>query len=434
MDLIIDKGKCCGCSACMSICPKDAITMQSDKEGFLYPHINDELCVNCGLCKKVCTFQNGYDKEKSAEVPAGYAIKHKNEDIRANSRSGGMFTALSDHILDTLGGVVYGAGYEEHFKVVHKCAHTKEERDEFRGSKYVQSDMNGCFREIKERLKNNETVLFSGTACQTAALRQYCGEKLEKNLYLVDIVCHGVPSPMIWQDFLKTREKEFHGKVEKVDFRNKRKFGWNTHHETIVIKGKEISSRIYTKLFYKDAMLRPSCYQCIYTNKQRPSDVTLADFWGHEKAVPEFHTDNKGLSLVLGNTEKGRKWIESVLDSVDYIDVTGYPYRHTNMKRPTTRPEDREQVWEEYFDKGFVHVAEKYAGYQYKSYASRIMEDFLEKIGFSKKKKGKKKKTKKKAKKGSKKAKESTLKQVSKNILRKLGLFHFAKKIYKHFK
>ncbi|MDE7424290.1 MAG: Coenzyme F420 hydrogenase/dehydrogenase, beta subunit C-terminal domain [Lachnospiraceae bacterium] len=426
MDLIIDKGKCCGCSACMSICPKDAITMQPDKEGFLYPHINDELCVNCGLCKKVCTFQNGYDKEKSAAVPAGYAIKHKDEDIRANSRSGGMFTALSDYVLDTLGGVVYGAGYGDHFKVIHKCAHTKEERNEFRGSKYVQSDMNGCFREIKEHLKNNETVLFSGTACQTAALRQYCGEKLEKNLYLVDIVCHGVPSPMIWQDFLKMREKEFHGKIEKVNFRNKLQFGWNAHHETIVIKGNELSSRIFAKLFSKAAIYRPSCYQCIYTNKQRPSDVTLADFWGHEKAVPGFHTDNKGLSLVLGNTEKGRKWIESVLDKVDYIDVTGYPYRHTNMKRPTTRPENREQVWAEYFDKGFVYVAKKYADHEYKSYASHTMEAFLEKLGFSKKKK--------KTKKGSEKTKESTLKCFTKKTLQKLGLFNFAKKIYKHFK
>lgn len=423
MDLIIDKGKCCGCSACMSICPKDAITMQPDKEGFLYPHIDDKLCVNCGLCKKVCTFQNGYDKGKSAEVPTGYAVKHKDENIRLDSRSGGMFTALSDYVLDTLGGVVYGAGYEEHFKVVHKCAKTKEERDEFRGSKYVQSDLKGCFREIKERLKNNEVVLFSGTACQTAALRQYCGEKLEKNLYLVDIVCHGVPSPMIWQDFLNMREKEFHGKVQKVNFRDKIRFGWNTHHETIVVKGKELSSRIYTKIFYKDAMLRPSCYQCIYTNKQRPSDVTLADFWGHEKAVPRFHEDNKGLSLVLGNTQKGCDWIQSVLNTVDYVDVTGYPYRHTNMKRPTARPDDREKVWAEYFDKGFVYVAEKYANYQYKSYFSRTLENLLNKLGYSKKKK-----------KGSKKTTEPTIKRITKKLLRKLGLLEFAKKVYKHLK
>ena len=399
MNLFSNREDCCGCSACMSICPKDAITMKPDKEGFLYPQIDDTLCVNCGMCKKVCTFQNGYDKSKSAAVPAGYAVKHKDQNIRFKSRSGGMFTALTDYFFDTFHGVVYGAGYEDHFKVVHKCAHTKQERNEFRGSKYVQSDMKGCFREIKERLKNGETVLFSGTACQTAALRQYCGEKLEENLYLIDIVCHGAPSPMIWQDFLKTREKEFHGKVEKVDFRDKMKFGWNTHHETIVIKGKELSSRIYSILFMKAAIYRPSCYHCIYANKQRPSDVTLADFWGHEKAVPGFHEDNKGCSLVLGNTEKGRKWIASVLDDIDYIEVTGYPYRHTNMKRPTECPDNREQVWEEYLNKGFIYIAEKYTGYKYQSYFSRTLENFLEKLGFSKKKK--KKSASKKAKKSS---------------------------------
>ncbi len=394
MELFDEKGKCCGCTACMSICPRNAIHMEPDEEGFLYPHVNQDLCVNCGLCKTVCTFQNGYDKTKSAKIPAAYAIKHKDENIRAHSRSGGMFTAISNYVLG-LGGTVYGAGFGEHFKVEHKCAHTPKERDEFRGSKYVQSDLGGCFREIKEKLQNGERVLFSGTACQTAALRQYCGAPLRRNLYLVDIVCHGVPSPRIWQDFLALREKELHGKVTAVDFRDKEKFGWEAHYESLTIRGKKQSSRLYTGIFYKDAILRPSCYNCIYTNKRRPSDITLADFWGHEKAAPGFHEDDKGCSLVLGNTHKGRAWILKVIDEVDYVDVTGYKYRHINMHRPTTRPENRDEFWKDYFEHDFRYVAEKYTHYRYVPYPKRMLKNVLAKLGIKPKPKKKKKAAKK---------------------------------------
>lgn len=380
MELFADKGMCCGCTACMSACAHGAIRMQPDEEGFLYPHIDASLCVECGRCKTVCTFQNGYDKSRSAKVPEGYAVKHKDEAVREASRSGGMFTAISDYVLE-LGGSVYGAGFGEHFKVVHKCAHTREERDEFRGSKYVQSDLGDCFKEIKEKLKNGEKVLFSGTACQTAALRVYCGLDLRKNLYLVDIVCHGVPSPLMWQEFLKLREDELKGQVEAVDFRNKRKFGWKAHHESIVVRGEEYSSRVYTSLFYKDVTLRPSCYNCIYTNERRPSDITLADFWGSEKAVPGFHEDDKGCSLVLGNTKKGCAWIRKVLKNVDYVDVTGYKYRHVNMRKPSPKPDDRDEFWQDYFAHGFRYVAEKYTAYHYEPYAKRVLKRVLAKMG-----------------------------------------------------
>lgn len=368
MILFDDKSKCCGCTACMSTCPRKAISMQPDEEGFLYPHIDETLCVNCGLCKKVCSFQNGYDKKQSAKVPTGYAVKHKDDVVRMASRSGGMFTPLSDFIFKKYGGTVYGAGYGEHFKVEHKPATTPEERNEFRGSKYVQSDLGNCFREIKQKLRSGERVLFAGTACQTAALRRYCGKKLRKRLYLIDIVCHGVPSNQMWQEFLKLKEQEWGGEIESVDFRNKKDYGWKDHFETLVINGEAHSSKLYKTLYFSDFMLRPSCYNCIYTNMRRPSDITLADFWGHERAVPGFHEDDKGCSLVLGNTERGMIWIKKVLKKVDWVDVTGYKYRHIPLHRPPERPEERAEFWKDYHEKGFRYVAEKYTSYKYVSH------------------------------------------------------------------
>ncbi|MBQ9119743.1 MAG: Coenzyme F420 hydrogenase/dehydrogenase, beta subunit C-terminal domain [Lachnospiraceae bacterium] len=380
MKLFEEKGNCCGCTACMSICPRGAIRMEPDAEGFLYPQVDDEKCVNCGLCKTVCVFQNGYEREETEPKQTGYAVKHKKEEVREASRSGGMFTAISDYILES-GGTIYGAGYGEHFKVIHKCATTAGERDELRGSKYVQSELGNCFLEIKEKLSAGEKVLFSGTPCQTAALRAYCGEKLRKKLYLVDILCHGVPSDLMWQEFLRLREKELRGKVEQVDFRNKKRFGWQAHHESLVVKGAEYSSKIYASLYGRNMMLRPSCYQCIYTNKCRPSDVTLADFWGHEKAVPGFHEDDKGCSLVLGNTKKGRAWIRKVLEEIEWQEVTGYPYRHSAMRRPVEKPGEREQFFADYRENGFSYVAEKYGDYRPEPYIVIRAKAMLRKLG-----------------------------------------------------
>lgn len=361
MELFKEKGDCCGCSACMNVCGKHAIHMRSDEEGFLYPEIEESLCVSCEKCKEVCAFQNGY-RTKDHFVPSlGFAVKHKEEEIREQSRSGGMFTALTDYILEK-GGAVYGAGFGEHFSVQHKRAVTKEERDEFRGSKYVQSNMGDCFPKVRQDLEEGRKVLFSGTACQVAGLKRYLG-KWYHNLFTVDIVCHGTPSPKIWEDFLRMREKELGSPVTAVNFRDKEKYGWAAHYESVVAGGKKYYSRIYTKLFYQNAVLRPACYECRYTNKRRPGDITLADFWGHEKAVPGFHEDDRGVSLVLVNSKRGKQLFDVVKKKLYCLETTGYPYRHTNMKRPSDCPEFREQFWEEYKTYGFAYISEHYAGH-----------------------------------------------------------------------
>lgn len=222
---------CCGCTACASICVHNAITMKPDALGFLYPKVDESKCVDCGLCERVCQFNGHYDCSLNLLQPIAYAARHKDISEVMKSRSGAAFVAISDYILEQ-GGVVYGAGYKDHFRVAHKRAATKEERDEFRGSKYVQSDMTGVFRQVKEDLKNGLVVLFSGTPCQTSGLNAFVGKKLRENLYLVDIVCHGVPGPYIWRDYLEYLEKKHGSKITYVNFRDKELYGWKAHKET----------------------------------------------------------------------------------------------------------------------------------------------------------------------------------------------------------
>ena len=209
---IINKEDCCGCTACVSICAHKAITMEPDTLGFLYPKVDVSKCTNCGLCEKVCAFNDNYDTSMNLETPYVYGARHKDIKEVETSRSGAAFIAISDWILSQ-GGVVYGVGYEEHFKVVHKRAVTKEQRNEFKGSKYVQSDLNDIFIQIKNDLRNGKMVLFSGTPCQTSGLNSYIGKKLRQNLYLVDIVCHGVPAPYIWRDYITYFERKYKRKI-----------------------------------------------------------------------------------------------------------------------------------------------------------------------------------------------------------------------------
>ena len=234
---ITDPADCCGCTACAAVCAHDAIEMKPDGMGFLYPVVDAERCVDCGLCEKVCSFNDHYDTSLNLSAPDVYGARHKDENEVATSRSGAAFIAISDYILRQ-GGVVYGAGYKDHFRVAHKRATTREERDEFKGSKYVQSDLRGVFRQVKKDLKEGRIVLFSGTPCQTSGLNAYVGRKLRENLYLVDIVCHGVPGPYIWRDYIAYLEKKQGDTICWVNFRDKQRFGWAAHKETFkFVKG-----------------------------------------------------------------------------------------------------------------------------------------------------------------------------------------------------
>ena len=231
---IKDKANCCGCTACASICPKDAISMEPDTLGFKYPKVDLSKCIDCGLCEKVCAFNDHYDKNLNLKEPEIYAARHKDMHEIETSRSGAAFIAISDYILEN-GGVVYGVGYKNHFRVAHKRAITKEERNEFKCSKYVQSDLSGIFRQIKKDLLAGKTVLFSGTPCQTAGLNSFIGKKLRQNLFLLDVICHGVPSPYILRDYITYIENKYKREIIEFNFRDKSRIGWAGHLESFVL-------------------------------------------------------------------------------------------------------------------------------------------------------------------------------------------------------
>lgn len=364
---IKDKADCCGCTACASICPKDAITMEPDTLGFKYPKVDLSKCIDCGLCEKVCAFNDNYDKSRNLKEPEIYAARHKDIHEIETSRSGAAFIAISDYILEN-GGIVYGVGYKDHFRVAHKRATTKEERNEFKGSKYVQSDLDGIFRQVKEDLKQGNTVLFSGTPCQTAGLNSYIGKKFRENLVLVDIVCHGVPSPYIWRDYLTYIEEKYKNEVVKVDFRDKSRIGWSGHIESFIFNnGRKVESRIYTDLFYKHIMLRPSCSKCHFTNYIRPSDFTIADYWGWEKISKDFNDDNKGCSLLFINTIKGQILLNKISNNLFLLKSDKEKSVQPNLESPSVLDKRNTDFKIDFQRRGFKYVAKKYGnmGWRY---------------------------------------------------------------------
>ena len=247
-----------------------------------------------------------------------------------------------------------------------------------RGSKYIQSRMGGCFAQVKSDLEQGRKVLFSGTSCQISGLKGYL-KKDYQNLLLVDIVCHGVPSPLVWKEYLTWNEKKFGGKIVKVDFRNKNHFGWAAHVESLWIKkgnkNKQIDSRVFRKLFYGHYILRPSCYKCPYRTTNHPSDITIADYWGIDKAVPGFN-DNKGVSLVLINNEKGLGVFLGLEGNVTVRSALIEDSMQKPFYENPKRPKNRELFWSEFNTLPFDKVVQKYAKYRLKE---RI-KDWLKKL------------------------------------------------------
>jgi coenzyme F420-reducing hydrogenase beta subunit len=376
------KEECCGCTACKSICPKQAISMIPDKEGFLYPSINQELCIECDLCKKVCPFSDNYRTSGNYDQPLVYAAKHKDDNVRMNSSSGGMFTAISDYILD-IDGVVYGAAFDEKFVVRHQKAETAEERNKFRGSKYVQSNLIGVFEDIKKELKKERTVLFTGTPCQNAGLRSYLHNNYE-NLYLCDIVCHGTPSPLIFEDYKSFMQNKYKSRIKELSFRDKL-LGWRSQAVGIQFINqkaytKEASEDIFYRLFLTNMILRESCYNCKFCNLTRPSDITIADFWGVEKSMPDFD-DNIGISLVLINSPKGQQLFESVSKDLYYRESNTIDCLQHNLHSPSQPSPRRNKFWQDYKNKGFEYVLKKYAGYGLVPRLKKTVVKVIKKIG-----------------------------------------------------
>ena len=285
-----------------------------------------------------------------------YAVKHKNEEIREKSRSGGIFTAISDCFLN--GGVVYGCILDEHFNAKHIRTENQLERNKMRGSKYIQSEMGTCFKQVKEDLEIGKEVLFSGTSCQVAGLKNFLGKDY-LNLCCIDILCHGVPSPKVWHKYLEWISKG--KKITEVDFRNKKDFGWEAHVETIKFGKKKINSEVFKNLFYGHNILRPSCYECPYKSIHTQGDITIADYWGIDKAAPGFN-DNKGVSLVIVNTQKGMNLFEKTKDTIEWKETNIEDSMQPALEKPFPRPQTRNQFWKDFEEKDFGYIAKKYGG------------------------------------------------------------------------
>lgn len=364
-----DRTKCCGCTVCSIVCPYDAISMDTDSLGFLYPKVDSQKCRDCGLCERVCSLHGKYKCITEFSVPEIFAARHKDETELMNSRSGALFVGLSDIVLSH-NGSVYGAAFDSSFCVQHIRATTSAERDRMRGSKYVQSDVTGIFSLVKSDLENNLQVLFSGTPCQIAALKSFLGyEKVDdSNLLYVDIICHGVPAPNVWKDYLDYIEHKYNDKVLKAEFRDKKRHGWSAQVESFLLEKQGwISRKSFAYLFKRVIMFRPVCSACRYSSMNRPSDITLGDFWGWEQNVPDMNKDDKGVSLVLVNSTKGQMFINQLRDTYDLRAIENLSYTQPNLKSPSLFDPKWESFERDYSKRGFEYVSRKYgdAGVDY---------------------------------------------------------------------
>jgi coenzyme F420-reducing hydrogenase beta subunit len=313
---ITDKANCCGCNVCGDICPKQAISFKNDNEGFWYPEVDMLKCIECGLCEKICPCLNEKDQHKPLEV---YAAINPDEEIRMNSSSGGIFWVLVNQTINE-GGLVFGAAFDKEWQVCHTSAATLEDAKILKGSKYVQSRVAGCYMQVRDALDKGRKVLFSGTACQIAALKSFLRKDFE-NLLTIDVVCHGVPSPVIWKDYIKSLANS--KTISNINFRDKRS-GWRNYDISVqFMDGTELRESHYKNLymqgFLHDLFLRPSCHSCKFKAGRCGSDITLGDFWGIEKVLPDLD-DNRGTSVVIVNTTRGESSLQMMSQMFQIVE------------------------------------------------------------------------------------------------------------------
>lgn len=371
MDLIISKQKCSACGACMQTCAKDAIQLKPDEYGFLYPIIDDTRCVDCGACKLHCHYHHPQERNS---VISTYASMIKDESIKRSS-SGGVFVKLAESFIQN-GGVVIGCAmnhsddcvYSEHIVVSNVS-----DLHRLQGSKYVQSRMGDIYKKTKTLLKKEVRVLFSGTPCQIAGLKAYlCRDYL--NLYLVDVICHGVPNEIMFNGYLKKLSEKIKGKIYDYKFRDKElDWGINMRAFAISEKGEKIEKVIppedssFFRLFLSSHITRESCIGCCYADANRLGDITLGDYWGihyfhPEESKTKFIDNQKGVSAVLVNSPKGEEMYACIKKSINSVDskFTFVQEHNSQVVRPVTAPFDRDKALESFKVKGYEGIEEFY--------------------------------------------------------------------------
>lgn len=340
-----DKENCCGCGACAQICPRKCISLESDKEGFLYPVVQHEICIHCKQCESVCpVLSNRVQNEMLNQCYISYA---KDNEIRLKSSSGGIFTLLAEEILNR-GGIVFGAAFDKEFMVHHISISSKKYLECLRGSKYVQSNTEKTYLEVREALLKGKFVLYSGTPCQIAGLDAFLGaQKNRDKLYTVDILCHGVPSPKLWKRYLGSQEKIYGSSVRKVNFRQKRS-GWKSYNVELEFNNSAVYENAffrdyYMRMFIKNISLRPSCYSCKFKDLAGISDLTIADCWGIDKIMPEMD-DDMGTSLVMIHSTKGKDMFDDVKQKMFFVeaDIEKVLPDESDSRKPAVRHKNRD--------------------------------------------------------------------------------------------
>ena len=302
---ILDKKECCGCESCVNVCPVGCITSSNDDEGFFYPKINNDACIKCGLCNKSCPVINKTNNSNCLYSEVAYAL---NDTIRYNSASGGLFYSFAANIINK-GGYVCGVLFDDKIVAKHQLVDNLDDLRKLQGSKYVQSSKGEIYKKIKKLLNDNKIVLFSGTPCEVAALKTYLNREY-MNLYTIDILCHGVPSPKIFENYKMYLSDIYGSNIVSYRFRDKR-LGWSKYSVSVKFaNGEEYSVNRredpYMKLFLRNANIRPSCFDCKFKNINRVSDVTIGDAWGVDKIINDIDTKN-GVSLVVIQSDKGER-------------------------------------------------------------------------------------------------------------------------------
>ncbi|MGI6668380.1 MAG: Coenzyme F420 hydrogenase/dehydrogenase, beta subunit C-terminal domain [Acetivibrionales bacterium] len=331
MRTICESVLCTGCAACSQVCPQGAIAMTANSEGFLYPRINEDICSDCGLCIRTCPVNKALETGSEGDTVTGAGAGHKqdagsrfyaccsvDEAIRTASSSGGVFSHLAKSVLSE-GGVVFGAGFDEKFKVRHACIEDVKKLDSLRRSKYVQSEIGDSFRQARGFLDEGRKVLFCGTPCQIAGLRAFLGREYG-GLLACDLACHGVPSPKVWDMYLEYLRDKYKSEIKAVSFRDK-STGWNNSSMRIDFKnGSKYMDSVKREIFFigfgKSIFNRRSCFNCLFRINNTKADITLADFWGIDKISPGEFTDNRGVSLVITHTPAGEEAFLRIKDDV----------------------------------------------------------------------------------------------------------------------
>ena len=367
--MIIEKDKCCGCSVCANVCPKGCISLASDFEGFLYPEIDNSKCINCGLCRKKCPVlqSNGSDENR---IPEAYAVKAKDLELRLSSSSGGAFSLLANYILKK-GGVVCGAAMTSDCKSVeHIIIDKQDDLYKLRGSKYVQSNIGSVYKDLLPIIKSGQEVLFSGTPCQIDGLRKFLGKDYD-NLLLVEVICHGVPSPEILKNYVNWQERKSGAQIVKIDFRHKKRswtiFGNRLENSQRKVLYSTLREDPYLLMFLRNYCLRPSCYNCHFKNFKPRADFSLGDFWGVKNVHPDFF-DDKGISLVLSHNKTAKNVFEKLKGEMEYKESDCMAALKYNicMLESVKRPKERDTFFEDMNKMDFNSLKVKYASVSFK--------------------------------------------------------------------